>query len=249
MQMLMPCCSACPLILFRNATQFSAPSASGMPLRLPLKQMIFGTPFAFDSSIAACISGSSFSCRSLRFNASGMLPPGPGGYIVGVNPYFLSMGQSAGPFRSYPTMPIDAASLQPSSRLVPRAKTPPVTHCFKRPVFFCGAGPCAKAAEAAADADAKAGRKSLRRMKHEYHSAAFRARDHSAARLLDSYTVRLCLLFLLASAAAAQDSIVLKPDRVFDGEASHEGWAVRVRGGRIEAAGPVASIDSANAKV
>jgi imidazolonepropionase-like amidohydrolase len=42
---------------------------------------------------------------------------------------------------------------------------------------------------------------------------------------------------------------VLKPARVFDGEALHEGWAVRTRGGRIEAAGAVATIDAANAKV
>ena len=61
--------------------------------------------------------------------------------------------------------------------------------------------------------------------------------------------MRPALLFLLAVAAAAQDAIVLKPARVFDGETAHEGWAVRVRGGRIEAAGPVASIDAANAKV
>jgi len=31
---------------------------------------------------------------------------------------------------------------------------------------------------------------------------------------------------------------ILKPARVFDGESMHEGWAVRVRGDRIEAAGP-----------
>src|SRR3954467_7693845 len=35
---------------------------------------------------------------------------------------------------------------------------------------------------------------------------------------------------------------VLRPDRVFDGESMHEGWAVRVRGDRIEAAGPAAGI-------
>jgi imidazolonepropionase-like amidohydrolase len=40
---------------------------------------------------------------------------------------------------------------------------------------------------------------------------------------------------------------LLKPARVFDGEALHEGWAVRVRGDRIEAAGPAAGIDAANA--
>src|ERR1039457_1492600 len=64
-------------------------------------------------------------------------------------------------------MPSEAASLQPSSRLVPRANTPLVTHCFKRPLTIRGAGVCANAVEAA-----KAGRKSLRRMKHEYHSAS-----------------------------------------------------------------------------
>lgn len=35
---------------------------------------------------------------------------------------------------------------------------------------------------------------------------------------------------------------VLKPTRVFDGEAVHDGWVVVVRGARIEAAGPAASV-------
>lgn len=35
---------------------------------------------------------------------------------------------------------------------------------------------------------------------------------------------------------------VLHPARVFDGESMHEGWAVRVRGDHIEAAGPAAGI-------
>jgi imidazolonepropionase-like amidohydrolase len=42
---------------------------------------------------------------------------------------------------------------------------------------------------------------------------------------------------------------VLKPGRVFDGESVHEGWAVRVRAGRIESAGPAAGIDATGAKV
>jgi imidazolonepropionase-like amidohydrolase len=42
---------------------------------------------------------------------------------------------------------------------------------------------------------------------------------------------------------------VLKPARVFDGETMHEGWAVRVSRGRIEAAGPLASIDASGATV
>ncbi len=57
------------------------------------------------------------------------------------------------------------------------------------------------------------------------------------------------LVFLLAFAAQAQEYTVLKPARVFDGEATREGWAVRVRGNRIESAGPAANIDAANAKV
>ena len=55
------------------------------------------------------------------------------------------------------------------------------------------------------------------------------------------------LLLLLPLAAPAQT--VLKPARVFDGETIHEGWAVRVNGNRIEAAGPAASIDTAGARV
>src|ERR1017187_5180672 len=61
--------------------------------------------------------------------------------------------------------------------------------------------------------------------------------------------MRSLALFLLAACAAAQDATVLKPARVFDGETSHEAWAVRVRAGRIEAAGPAPSIDTAGAKV
>jgi imidazolonepropionase-like amidohydrolase len=38
--------------------------------------------------------------------------------------------------------------------------------------------------------------------------------------------------------------VILKPEHVFDGEAMHDGWAVRVKGDRIEAAGPAAGIDA-----
>lgn len=40
---------------------------------------------------------------------------------------------------------------------------------------------------------------------------------------------------------------VIRPARVFDGESVHEGWAVRVRGDRIEAAGAAASVAAAGA--
>jgi imidazolonepropionase-like amidohydrolase len=51
------------------------------------------------------------------------------------------------------------------------------------------------------------------------------------------------------SGAAADAITVLKPARVFDGETTHEGWAVRVRGQRIEAAGPAANMDATGARV
>lgn len=42
---------------------------------------------------------------------------------------------------------------------------------------------------------------------------------------------------------------ILKPAQVFDGEALHPNWAVRVAGDRIEAAGPASSLDAGGAKV
>src|SRR5262245_46900500 len=64
----------------------------------------------------------------------------------------------------------------------------------------------------------------------------------------------IALLPLAVSAQApppAQPAAVtvLRPARVFDGESMHEGWAVRVRGDRIDAAGPAASVGSAGATV
>jgi imidazolonepropionase-like amidohydrolase len=49
--------------------------------------------------------------------------------------------------------------------------------------------------------------------------------------------------------AAQAASTVLRPARVFDGEAMHEGWAVRVRGERIESAGPAAGVNTTGATV
>jgi imidazolonepropionase-like amidohydrolase len=51
------------------------------------------------------------------------------------------------------------------------------------------------------------------------------------------------------AARQPQAVTVLRPARVFDGESMHEGWGVRVRGDRIEAAGPAASVTSADALV
>lgn len=55
------------------------------------------------------------------------------------------------------------------------------------------------------------------------------------------------VISLVTLSAPAQSVTVLRPARVFDGDALHEGWAVRVAGNRIEAAGPAASVSTAGA--
>ena len=55
------------------------------------------------------------------------------------------------------------------------------------------------------------------------------------------------VLTLVLLPLAAQEAIVLKAARVFDGEAMHSNWSVRVRGNRIEAAGP--QVDTGGAKL
>src|SRR3954452_13727464 len=42
---------------------------------------------------------------------------------------------------------------------------------------------------------------------------------------------------------------ILKPARVFDGDTMHEGWAVRVKGDRIEAVGTAESVAATGATV
>lgn len=59
----------------------------------------------------------------------------------------------------------------------------------------------------------------------------------------------MALLFALICPAAEPAAVVLRPARVFDGDTVHEGWAVRVRGERIEAAGPAARVDGSGAKI
>jgi len=59
--------------------------------------------------------------------------------------------------------------------------------------------------------------------------------------------IRLAVAALLTLGAASvplaqPESTILRPARVFDGETMHEGWAVRIRGERIETAGPIATI-------
>ncbi len=51
-----------------------------------------------------------------------------------------------------------------------------------------------------------------------------------------------CSLFIVHSSLAQPGVTLLLPDRVFDGETMHEGWAVRVVGERIDAVGPAQSL-------
>jgi imidazolonepropionase-like amidohydrolase len=54
---------------------------------------------------------------------------------------------------------------------------------------------------------------------------------------------------LLAGQRAGEPAVtILRPARVFDGVEMHEGWSVRVRGDRIDAAGPSATIAAAGAR-
>ena len=54
---------------------------------------------------------------------------------------------------------------------------------------------------------------------------------------------------LAAQTAPTDAVVVLRPARVFDGDAVHEGWAVRVRAGHIDAVGPADTVVSAGAQV
>ena len=63
-------------------------------------------------------------------------------------------------------------------------------------------------------------------------------------------SIVLIATVIAATNPSAQTPVtVLKPARVFDGDAIHEGWAVRVRGDRIEAVGPDAAAGAAGATV
>ncbi|MGH7553439.1 MAG: amidohydrolase family protein [Longimicrobiales bacterium] len=57
------------------------------------------------------------------------------------------------------------------------------------------------------------------------------------------------LLALPVSAQEVERAYLLRPERVFDGETVHAGWAVLVRGGRIAAAGPAGGVSAAGAEV
>jgi imidazolonepropionase-like amidohydrolase len=70
--------------------------------------------------------------------------------------------------------------------------------------------------------------------------------------------VTVCTAFSVAALAQGRGArpsrepattTILKPAHVFDGDSLHDGWAVRVTGDRIEAAGPIANVDASGGKV
>ena len=69
--------------------------------------------------------------------------------------------------------------------------------------------------------------------------------------LADRIRISLSVLIMLpvVSLAQAPPITVIKPARVFDGDAMHEGWAVRVRGERIDAVGSDAAVTAAGARI
>lgn len=57
------------------------------------------------------------------------------------------------------------------------------------------------------------------------------------------------IALLLGFPAAAQEALLLLPDRVWDGEAMRDSWAVRVEGERITSAGPRAEVVTEGARI
>ena len=62
--------------------------------------------------------------------------------------------------------------------------------------------------------------------------------------VLLSCLIVLCTVPTSATGLTAQETTLLRPSRVFDGEALHQGWVVLVRGNRIEAADPESVVDA-----
>ena len=64
--------------------------------------------------------------------------------------------------------------------------------------------------------------------------------------------LRLSLCIILSGLYGPGQSLaqtyLLRPDRVFDGETMHEGWVVRVKGDKIEAAGPATTVNITGAE-
>jgi imidazolonepropionase-like amidohydrolase len=72
---------------------------------------------------------------------------------------------------------------------------------------------------------------------------------HSMRRIPGAAAALLVVSGTLAAQAPPVAVTILRPARVFDGDAMHDGWAVRVRGARIDAVGAEASVAAPGARV
>lgn len=63
------------------------------------------------------------------------------------------------------------------------------------------------------------------------------------------FTLLVLFTLIFQNFLWAQTEIVLKADRVFDGEEMHTGWAVKIVGNKIKEVGPAEKISTGNAKV
>ena len=81
-------------------------------------------------------------------------------------------------------------------------------------------------------------RRSRRLVRISQRVAATRARWRASSAL----AIIAAVAAIVLPATAQERAIVLRPDRVYDGETMHEGWVVVVEGNRISAAGPAAEI-------
>ncbi len=64
-----------------------------------------------------------------------------------------------------------------------------------------------------------------------------------------SVLIAMAMLDWWAGASAQAPLVVLRPARVFDGDSVHEGWAVSIRGDRIDAVGPTNTLALTGAQV
>ena len=74
-------------------------------------------------------------------------------------------------------------------------------------------------------------------------SSSLNQKMGAIGRVFIACTIAVTLLSGFNTSSQTPRTLLLKPARVFDGEASHEGWGVVVRGSRIEAVGAVGSLN------
>ena len=112
MQIVTPFCSAWPTTCFRATTQFSRPSLSGMPSRLPEKVITLGKPASAVASMAAVIAS-----RQASWLAGSLMPfVMPWLFVMAQErPCSCRVGKASGPRISMDSRPIARAAAASSS--------------------------------------------------------------------------------------------------------------------------------------